>query len=295
MPQLGKVMTAMVTPFDQDLRVDFDRAAELAAYLVAHGSDGIVVAGTTGEAPTITTQEKIDLCRVVKQTVGDAANVVAGTGNNNTQESIEITRMVEGLGLDAVMLTGPYYNKPSQEGFYQHFKAIAVTTDMPVILYNVPGRTSKNIEASVILRLAEELDNVVAVKEASGDLEQISIIAANAPADFLIYSGEDMLTLPMLSIGCYGVISVAAHLAGPQIADMIDAFCAGDVKKAAKLHQSLLPIYKACFLASGNPACVKRGLQLAGIDVGGLRLPLVEATPADTDTMRTACAGLGLV
>ena len=295
MPQLGKVLTAMVTPFDKDLRVDLNRAAELAAYLVEHGSDGIVVGGTTGEAPTITTQEKIDLCRVVKQTVGDRASVVAGTGNNNTQESIEITRLVAGLGLDAVMLTGPYYNKPSQEGFYQHFKAIAVTTDLPVVLYNVPGRTAKNIEASVILRLAEELDNVIAVKEASGDLEQISVITANAPADFIIYSGEDLLTLPMLAVGCHGVISVASHLAGPQIAEMVRAFEAGDVKRAAKLHQSLLPIYKACFLASGNPACVKRGLQLVGLEVGGLRLPLVEATATDTESMRSACAGLGLL
>lgn len=294
MAQLGKVLTAMVTPFDNDLRVDLDRAAELAVYLVEHGSDGIVVAGTTGEAPTLTTQEKLDLFRVVKQAVGDRASVVAGTGNNNTAESIEITAAVEGLGLEAVMLTGPYYNKPSQEGFYQHFKAICVTTELPVVLYNVPARTSKNIEASTVLRLAEEFSHVVAVKEASGDLEQISAICAGAPEGFVVYSGEDMLTLPMLAVGCYGVISVVSHVAGPQIAAMIAAYDAGQVAEAARLHQSLLPIYKACFLASGNPACVKRALALAGFETGGLRLPLVEATATDTTVIQKACVDLGL-
>ncbi|MGE5532262.1 MAG: 4-hydroxy-tetrahydrodipicolinate synthase [Bacteroidota bacterium] len=295
MPQFGKVLTAMVTPFDNDLRVDLGRAAELAVYLVERGSDGIVVSGTTGEAPTITSQEKLDLFRVVKDAVGDRASVVAGTGGNNTQESIEFTAKVQGMGMDAVMLTGPYYNKPSQEGFYQHFRAICLSTDLPVILYNVPARTSKNIEASTVLRLANELSNVVAVKEASGDIEQISAICAEAPEGFVVYSGEDMLTLPMLAIGCYGVISVASHVAGPQIAKMIAEFNAGNVKEAAQIHQSLLPIYKACFLGSGNPACVKRALEVAGFPTGGLRLPLVSATEADTSIIRQACAGLGLV
>ena len=295
MSQFGKVLTAMVTPFDNDLRVDLDRAAELAVYLAEHGSDGIVVAGTTGEAPTLTTPEKIDLFRVVKQAVGDRAYVVAGTGNNDTLDSIEITAQVEGLGMDAVMLTGPYYNKPSQEGFYQHFKAISQSTELPVILYNVPGRTAKNIEAATVLRLANELDNVVALKEAGGDFEQISAICAGAPDGFVVYSGEDMLTLPMLAVGCYGVISVASHVAGKEIAAMIAAFDAGKVQEAAKLHQSLLPIYKACFLGSGNPACVKRALQTAGFATGGLRLPLVPASDADCAVIHQACAGLGLV
>jgi 4-hydroxy-tetrahydrodipicolinate synthase len=294
MPQFGKVLTAMVTPFDNDLRVDLERAAELAVYLVERGSDGIVVAGTTGEAPTITSAEKLDLFRVVKEAVGDRASVIAGTGNNNTQESIEFTAKVQGMGMDAVMLTGPYYNKPSQEGFYQHFKAISVSTDLPVILYNVPARTSKNIEASTVLRLANELENVVAVKEASGDIEQISMICAGAPEGFVVYSGEDMLTLPMLAIGCYGVISVASHVAGTQIGKMIAAFDSGNVKEAAQIHQSLLPIYQACFLGSGNPACVKAALETAGFPTGGLRLPLVPATEADISVIRQACAGLGL-
>jgi 4-hydroxy-tetrahydrodipicolinate synthase len=295
MPQLGAVLTAMVTPFDSELRVDLQRAADLAVYLVEHGSDGLVVAGTTGEAPTLSKAEKLDLFKVVKEAVGDAAAVVAGTGSNNTADSIEITRAVNGLGLDGIMLTGPYYNKPSQEGFYQHFKAIATVTDLPVVLYNVPGRTAKNIEAATVLRLAEELGNVVAVKEASGDLEQISVICAGSPADFVVYSGEDVLTLPMLAVGCVGVISVASHLAGPQIAAMVAAHIAGRVDEAARIHQSLLPIYKACFLGSGNPACVKRGLDIIGQPTGGTRLPLVEATDADTEVIRRACAGLGLV
>jgi 4-hydroxy-tetrahydrodipicolinate synthase len=295
MLQFGKVLTAMVTPFDNDLRVDLDRAAELAVYLAERGSDGIVVAGTTGEAPTLTTPEKIDLFRVVKQAVGDRAFVVAGTGNNDTLDSIEITAQVEGLGMDAVMLTGPYYNKPSQEGFYQHFKAISQSTDLPVILYNVPGRTSKNVEAATVLRLAHELDNVVALKEAGGDFDQISAICAGAPEGFIVYSGEDMLTLPMLSVGCYGVISVASHVAGPQIAAMIAAHDAGQVQEAARIHQSLLPIFKACFLGSGNPACVKRALETAGFATGGLRLPLVPASDADCAVIHEACAGLGLV
>lgn len=295
MPQLGKVITAMVTPFDADLRLDLDQAARLAAHLVENGSDGIVVAGTTGEAPTLTKPEKLELFKAVKDTVGEAATVIAGTGSNNTADSIEITRAVSGMGLDGVMLTGPYYNKPSQEGFYQHFKAIAQVTDLPVVLYNVPGRTSKNIEASTVLRLAEEVSNIVALKEAGGDFEQISAICAGKPDDFTVYSGEDLLTLPMLSVGCYGVISVASHLAGKQIAAMIAAFDAGQVNEAARLHKSLLGIYRACFLASGNPACVKRGLEIIGVPTGGLRLPLVEASEADTAAMRKACQELGLI
>jgi len=295
MPELGRVLTAMVTPFDKDLRLDLDKAAQLAVHLVDHGSEGLVVAGTTGEAPTLTKTEKLELFRATKQAVGDGATVVAGTGSNNTADSIELTRAVEGLGMDGVMLTGPYYNKPSQEGFYQHFRAIAEATDLPVVLYNVPTRTSKNIEASTVLRLAGELDNVVALKEAGGDFEQITAICAGAPEGFVVYSGEDMLTLPMLAVGCHGVISVAAHLAGEAIAAMVAAHRAGNNAEAARLHQSLLGIYKACFLASGNPACVKSGLELIGVPMGGVRLPLVPATEADRATMGKACEELGLV
>lgn len=295
MPDFGRVLTAMVTPFDSELKVDLPRAAELASFLVENGSDGLVVCGTTGEAPTVTKQEKLELFRVVREAVGQAATVIAGTGTNSTAESTELTKAVTGMGLDGVMLTGPYYNKPSQEGFYQHFKTIASATELPIILYNVPGRTSKSIDASTVLRLAEEVGNIVAIKEASGDLEQISVICAGAPAGFVVYSGEDMLTLPMMAVGCVGVISVASHLAGRQIAEMVKHYEAGQVEAAARAHQSLVAIYTACFQASGNPACVKRGLEIIGFPVGGLRLPLLPASESDTETMRRACAGLGLV
>jgi 4-hydroxy-tetrahydrodipicolinate synthase len=237
MAKFGRMLTAMVTPFDEDLSVDLDRAAQLAVHLVANGSAGLVVAGTTGEAPTLTKEEKLALFQVVQEAVGDRATVIAGTGSNNTAASVELTKAVSGMGLDGVMLTGPYYNKPSQEGFYQHFKAIAEATDRPVILYNVPTRTSKNIEAATVLRLAREVKNVAAVKEASGDLEQITMICAGAPEGFEVYSGEDAVTLPMLAVGCVGVISVVSHLAGQQVDEMIAAFEAGEVKKAAQIHQ----------------------------------------------------------
>lgn len=295
MPRFGRVLTAMVTPFDAQGRLDLPATGRLVEHLLATGSDGLVVAGTTGEAPTLTKAEKLELFREVKMLAAGRATVIAGTGSNNTAESIELTQAVEGMGLDGVMLTGPYYNKPSQEGFYQHFRAIAEVTRLPVVLYNVPGRTGKNIEAGTVLRLARELSHVVALKEAGGDFEQITTICAGAPAGFEVYSGEDALTLPMLAVGCAGVVSVASHLAGIRIGEMIARFEAGEVGEAARIHQELGPIFGACFLASGNPACVKRGLELIGVPAGGLRLPLVPASEADTETMRTACAGLGLL
>lgn len=295
MPRFGRVLTAMVTPFDADGRVDLDRAAALAEHLISNGSDGLVVTGTTGEAPTLSDQEKLQLFRLVRDTVGARATVIAGTGSNDTAASIELTKRVDDMALDGVMLTGPYYNKPSQEGFYQHFRAIAEVTRLPVVLYNVPNRTAKNIEAATVLRLAAELDHVVALKEAGGDFEQITTICAGAPEGFEVYSGEDAVTLPMLAVGCVGVISVVAHLVGKQVQEMIVAFEAGDVRRAAQVHQQLAPICKACFLASGNPACVKCGLETIGVPVGGLRLPLVPASEADAAVMRATCERFGLV
>lgn len=290
------MLTAMVTPFDADLQVDWGRTAELARRLVAQGSDGLVLAGTTGESPTLTTDEKLELFRVVREAVGPQVVLVGGTGGNDTASSIALTRAATEQGaLDAVMVVGPYYNKPSQEGFYQHFKACAQATHLPVVLYNVPGRTGKNIEASTVLRLAHELDNVVAVKEASGDLVQISRICAGKPEGFHVYSGSDEFTLPMLSVGAIGVISVVSHLVGPQMAEMIRAFHAHDTERAWKLHHLLLDMYEACFLPSGSPACVKRGLELCGFPCGGVRLPLVEATEKDTLRMKEVCAQLGLL
>ncbi|MGD9496534.1 MAG: 4-hydroxy-tetrahydrodipicolinate synthase [Armatimonadota bacterium] len=292
MPELGNLVTAMVTPFDADLKVDYDGAGELARRLADAGSD-VLVCGTTGESPTTSAEEKLELFRVVLAAVGDDVAVMAGTGSNDTAKSIALTREATELGVHAILLVGPYYNKPSQEGFYQHFRAIADATDLPVVLYNVPGRTGKNIEAATVLRLAEDVENVVGVKEASGDLAQITRICAGAPEGFRVWSGDDNMTLPILAVGGVGVISVAAHIAAEEIGAMIDCYHNGDVARAAYLHQRLSPLFEALFLPSGNPACVKRALEICGFPVGGTRLPLVPASAKDTETIRQVCEQLG--
>lgn len=296
MTDLGKLLTAMVTPFKSDLSVDFDRAGELAKRLVAEKSDGILVAGTTGESPTLSKQEKLDLFQAVREAVGDGVIVAGGTGSNDTAASIALTEAATGLGvLDAVMFVGPYYNKPSQAGLYEHFKACSLATDLPVILYNVPGRTGKNVEADTVLKLAHELPNVKAVKEASGDLVQISRICAGKPEDFQVYSGSDEFNLPILAVGGYGAISVISHVVGPDLAAMLNAFHARDTQTAWQLHHKLLDMCDACFLPSGNPACVKRALEVCGFDPGEVRLPVVKASEKDTARIREVCASLGLV
>ncbi len=294
MTGMGNLLTAMVTPFDSDLQVDYDRAAALAVKLIEEGNDGLVVGGTTGESPTLSTEEKLELYRVVKDAVGDAT-VIAGTGSNNHAQTVELTRAASETDVDGIMLVGPYYNKPSPEGFYQHFSRAATVTDLPVIIYNVPGRTGKNIEASTIIRLAEDVPNIVAVKEASGDITQISEICAGTPDDFLVYSGDDAMTLPLLAVGGVGVISVVAHVVASAMAEMVSAFHAKDTQRAWEIHHKLLPIFDAAFLPSGNPACIKRALQICGFDCGGLRLPLVEASKADSERIRQVCQDLGLV
>ncbi len=294
MPTLGNIVTAMVTPFDADLQVDYDRAVELAKRLADAGSD-LLVSGTTGESPTTSADEKLKLFEVVRAGVDDSVTVLAGTGNNNTAASIELTQKAGETGVDAVMLVGPYYNKPSQEGFYQHFCAVATSTDLPVVLYNVPGRTGKSIDAATTLRVGRDMPNVIGVKEASGDLELIGEIIAGAPEGFRVWSGDDGMTLPILALGGVGVISVASHVAGVQIKEMVDAFHAGETERAWTLHHQLMRLVNACFLASGNPACVKRALELCGFPVGGTRLPVVPASEADTMCIQAACEGLGLV
>ncbi len=294
MKEMGNLLTAMVTPFDADLQVDYDRAAQLAVKQVEEGSDGLVVSGTTGESPTLSDEEKLQLFRVVKEAVGDAT-VIAGTGSNDHQHTVELTQAASQTGVDGIMLVGPYYSKPSPEGFYQHFSRAATVTHLPVIVYNVPGRTGKNIDADTVLRLAEDVENIVAVKEASGDIQQISTICAGKPDDFMVYSGDDGMTLPVLAVGGQGVISVVAHVAGPQMAQMIAAFHHKDTQRAGELHHQLLPLFEAAFLPSGNPPCIKRALQICGFDCGGLRLPLVEATETDTQAIRQVCEDLGLV
>lgn len=273
MINFGKVSTAMVTPFDHKGNVDFAKTTKLVNYLIENGTDSLVVAGTTGESPTLSTEEKLALFRHVAEAADGRVPVVAGTGSNNTHSSIELTEKAGETGVDAIMLVAPYYNKPNQEGLYQHFKAIAESTSLPVMLYNVPGRAVTKIAAETIIKLSK-LPNVVAVKEASGDLDAMTEIIANTDEDFALYSGDDALTLPVLAIGGTGVVSVASHVIGNEMQQMIADFEKGDAVQAAKAHQKLLPIMNAMF-AAPSPTPVKTALQLKGLDVGSVRLPLV--------------------
>lgn len=273
MNELGRVLTAMVTPFDSEGKVDYAQAKRLAEALVASGTEGLVVTGTTGEGPTVTTEEKLELYKTVVGAVGDRAAVIAGTTNYNTAESIELSMEAEKLGVDAFLLTVPYYNNPPQEGLYQHFKLIAQHVSKPCILYNVPSRTVRNMEPATTIRLSE-IDNIVGIKEASGNLDQIAKIIEGATPGFRVWSGNDSDTLPILSIGGYGIVSVVAHLAGRQVQDMIKRFLSGDTAGAAAIHRKLLPLVNALFLVA-NPIPVKFMLNEIGFNVGGCRLPLV--------------------
>lgn len=288
----GRVIPAMVTPFAADGAVDYGRAAELARFLVEQGCDGILVGGTTAESPVLTEEERERLVRTVADAVGDRVFVWAGTGTNDTRASVELTRRAEEAGADGIMLVTPYYNKPPQEGLYRHFRSVAEATRLPVMLYNVPGRTSCNLAPETVARLATTVENVVAIKEASGSLDQVSQIRALTPPGFVIYSGDDSLTLPILAVGGSGVVSVAAHVVGDLLAAMVRAFEEGDVAEARRLHLEMLPLFKALFVTT-NPIPVKAALRLAGFDVGGYRLPLVPPSPAEEEAVRRALRGLG--
>lgn len=293
MVKFGKVLTAMVTPFDGNLQVNYQAAQELAVRLIDSGSDGLVVAGTTGESPTLTKKEKVALFKAVVEAVGGRATVIAGTGSYDTTESIELTKEAERTGVDGVMLVAPYYNKPSQEGLYRHFMAIAGETSLPVIIYNIPGRTGVNVTVDTMIRLSAA-SNIVAVKEASGNLSQISELYEKAPRDFMIYSGDDALTLPVLSVGGVGIISVAAHIVGRKIQEMINAFFRGDVSTAIHINTEISPLTRALFITT-NPVMVKTACNLLGFKVGGLRLPMVEASPAEIKIMQEELKKLGLL
>jgi len=289
----GPVVTAMVTPFNENLEVNYDAAQALAELLVQTGSSGLVVSGTTGESPTLTHEEKITPFRKVKEAVGNRAAVLAGTSTYDTAESVRLSQEAERAGVDGLLLVAPYYNRPSQEGLYQHFKTIAHAVDLPVMIYNIPGRTGVNVEPSTLLRLAE-ITNVVAVKEASGNLNQMSEICAGAPDGFLVYSGDDSLTLPLLAVGGVGVVSVASHVVGRDIRRMCEAFFAGKVQEATKLHHRMLPLFKALFCTT-NPVPVKAALNMLGANVGGVRLPLVEANDREREIIRKALRDYGLL
>ncbi|WP_434091795.1 4-hydroxy-tetrahydrodipicolinate synthase [Rossellomorea vietnamensis] len=275
----GRVSTAMVTPFDRKGNIDFTKTTQLIHNLIENGSDSLVVAGTTGESPTLTKEEKVALFRHVVKVVNGRIPVIAGTGSNNTHASIELTKKAEEAGVDAVMLVAPYYNKPSQEGMYQHFKVIAESTSLPVMLYNIPGRSSVNVSPETIIRLSK-IENIVAVKEASGDLDSMTDIISHTTDDFMLYSGDDGLTLPVLSIGGAGIVSVASHVIGNEMQEMVSSFLGGNITQAAQLHQKLLPIMKGLF-TSPNPTPVKTALQMKGLDVGSVRLPLIPLTEVE--------------
>ncbi|PQV63829.1 dihydrodipicolinate synthase [Abditibacterium utsteinense] len=290
----GPLLTAMVTPFHPDGKVNFERAEELALRLLESGSSGLIVSGTTGESPTLTPDEKLELYRRVKIVAKDAP-VIANTGDNETAFSVEFSKMAVQTGVNGLLLVVPYYNKPSQEGLFRHFKTIAESVELPCLLYNVPGRTGRNMTAQTHARLSL-VENIIGTKEASGDLVQIGHIRAQTDENFAIYSGDDAATLPMLPLGCCGCISVVSHIAGKPFRAMMDAFWSGDMKTARDLHLRLLPVIEALFPANGaSPAPVKTALALQGFPCGGLRLPLVESDADEIETMKRVLATAGLL
>ncbi len=274
MTDFGRMMTAMVTPFDQSLELDLSLVPKLVDHLINTGTDTIVVSGTTGESPTLSKKEKLLLIEEVIKATNKRIKVIAGTGGNNTNDSIEFTKEVTKLAVDGIMVVAPYYNKPSQEGIYKHFISIADTSNLPLMIYNIPGRTGINITVDTILKLAEH-PNIFSVKEASGDITQMGEIIANKPKDFLLYSGDDKLTLPVLSIGGHGIVSVASHIIGNEIKEMMQLYLNGEIKKAADYHSKLLELFEGIFYAP-NPVPIKFLLNEIGINVGGVRLPLVD-------------------
>jgi 4-hydroxy-tetrahydrodipicolinate synthase len=279
-----RLMTAMVTPFNADLSVNYAKAAELAEYLCNNGSEGLVVCGTTGESPVLSDEEKLKLYETVQERVWGRVPVWAGTGCNDTAAVVKLSQAAAKIGVAGVMVVTPYYNKPTQEGLYQHFRTVAESVSVPVMLYNVPGRTSCNLLPETIARLAE-VENITAVKEACGSMDQVSQLLTMIPERITVYSGDDSVTLPLMALGAYGVISVASHVIGPAIAEMIAAFVAGEVNKAAQLHRELFAMFKGLFITT-NPIPVKTALNMLGHEVGGFRLPLTPAAENEQEFMR---------
>jgi len=290
--RFGSVITAMVTPFREDHAVDYDGAQRLAMHLIDSGSDAVVVAGSTGESPTLTHKEKAELFRVVGEAVRGRGRLICGTGTYSTSETLELTQAAEDAGADGVLVVTPYYNKPPQRGLIAHFEHVAEATDLPVIAYNIPGRTATRIEHDTLLRLSQT-PNIVAVKDSTGDFQGISRLIAEAP-DFEVYSGDDWATFGYVCLGAVGVVSVAAHLVGPQIRQMIDLIETGDIAAARKIHESLSPLFNALFITS-NPIPVKAALEMLGLPAGVPRLPLVPATAEERERVRKALEDAGLL
>ncbi|UOQ85630.1 4-hydroxy-tetrahydrodipicolinate synthase [Gracilibacillus salinarum] len=279
----GRMLTAMVTPFDKHNQIDFNITTQLVEHLIASGTDGLVVAGTTGESPTLSHQEKIDLFKHVIKVVDGRVPIIAGTGSNNTQASIELTKEAEQLGVNGALIVTPYYNKPNQEGLYQHFAAIADQTKLPIMLYNIPSRAVVRLNVETVVALSQ-IDNIVSVKDSTGDLDSIASILNQVDEDFTVYSGDDSLTLPIQSIGGTGIVSVSSHIIGKEMKEMITLYEQGNVKEAAQLHRQLLPIMRALFMAP-SPSPVKSALKYKDIDVGSVRLPLVPLSPFEEQNL----------
>ena len=293
-PPFGRVVTAMVTPFDETGKVNYAIAEKLADYLVEHGSDALVVCGTTGESPTLSWDEEYQLFQVVKNAVGNRAKILAGTGSNSTTEAIAATTEAAKLGLDGSLQVVPYYNKPPQEGLYAHFQAIAqACPDLPLMLYNIPGRTGQNLLPETVAKLAK-IDNIVAIKEASGNIDQACQIRCLTDSNFAIYAGDDLLTLPMLTIGGAGIVSVASHLVGEQIQQIVQSFLSGEVATAIDIHLKLFPLFKVLFCTT-NPIPIKAALNLQGWQVGGLRLPLFEISETQREEVAIVLRELSLI
>ncbi|MEA5616649.1 4-hydroxy-tetrahydrodipicolinate synthase [Cronbergia sp. UHCC 0137] len=294
MGDFGTVVTAMITPFKTDGSVNYDVAAKLAAHLCDNGTDSLVVCGTTGESPTLSWDEEYQLFTEILQAVAGKAKVIAGCGSNSTKEAIAATQKAARIGVHGSLQVVPYYNKPPQEGLYHHFQSIAkACPDLPMLLYNVPGRTGQNLSPETVVRLAE-IDNIVGIKEASGNIDQSSEIRRLTPKEFQIYAGDDSLTLPLLAVGAKGVVSVASHLVGNQLQQMIQAFNMGKIQIATDIHLSLFPLFKALFLNT-NPIPVKQALKLQGWEVGSTRLPLWEAEPEICQKLEVVMEKLSLI
>ena len=293
-PRFGRMIPAMVTPFDENRELDLDKAQALANRLVDGGSDSLIVNGTTGESPTVFYPQKIELFRAIVSAVGDRVPVLANVGDNCTADTVDFAREVEALGVDGLMLVVPYYNKPPQEGLYQHFRTIAEAVDLPVILYNIPGRCVVNMEADTTLRLAHDVENIVAVKEASDNMEQIKRIIEESPDTFQVYSGDDEATLSIMKMGGAGVISTIGNVAPARMKELVELAAAGDYDGAQAAHNALQPLMKELF-ATSNPILVKEALKLSGFPVGGVRLPLVDATPEQSEHLAQVMREVGVL
>jgi 4-hydroxy-tetrahydrodipicolinate synthase len=291
--RFGSIVTAMVTPFRDDHGIDVDGAQRLSSWLVDNGSDAIVVAGSTGESPTLTHREKSELFRAVGEAIRGRAKLICGAGTYSTAETLELTQAAENAGADGLLVVTPYYNKPPQRGLIAHFERVAGATALPIIAYNIPGRTATRIEHDTLLRLAEH-PNIVAVKDSTGDFQGISKLIAEAPDGFEVYSGDDWATFGYVCLGAVGVVSVASHLVGPQIRQVIELIETGDVPAARKIHEELSPLFNALIVTS-NPIPIKAALQMVGRSAGEPRLPLVPATSEERERVRKALEDAGLL